>query len=426
MSGSKTGLALLLASITAFAGLGGHASAQDLTIANARIIIGNGQVIERGAVVVKDGRIVSVSAGAAAGAAGGGTHIDATGLTVMAGFIDDHRHLVHTRGPAVAKFLQDQARKEMRALLEAGFTTVQSGGDDDQGILELKRMVASGQIAGPRIISSGQVPTAHLPDEAAVRAAVDKVVKDGADSIAEVHFPDVVWPYDPTVQETRNLAAGIAEARKLGVEFQVHAVSDKSLIGAVRLGARRLVHSVNINWVTDEEAREIAVTGAMVASSTGFGSPVFGVFTHDNKPTFRDGRPWPAAIQDSQGVGQEAGYMPVNLRTLYDNGVTVCFSTDTVFDGRAALAHELKTLNLVFSPEDLITIMGPNSAAFLDKQNEIGTVEPGKLADLVILGGNPLDGYWNFLTAEVVIKGGKIMIDKRGQPGAGQPFSDGF
>ena len=401
------------------------AVAQNLTIENARIIVGNGQVIEQGSIVARDGRLVSVAAGAAASSSGGPV-IDARGMTVMAGFIDDHRHLVHSRGAAVATFLKGEAAKEMHALLEAGFTTVQSGGDDDQGILELKRRVANGQIAGPRIIASGQVRTAFLPDEAAVRAAVDQVVKAGADSIAEVHFPDVVWPYQPTVQESRNLAAGIAEARKDGVEFQVHAVSDLALVGAVRLGARRLVHSVNVNWVTDEQAREVAAMGAMVASSTGFGTPVFNVFNHDNKPTFRDGKPWPSGMIDAQGVGQEAGYMPVNLRTLYDNGVTVCFSTDTVFDARAALAHELKTLNLVFSPQDLIKIMGPNSAAFLDRQADIGTVEPGKLADLVILGGNPLDGYWNFLTAEVVIKGGKIMIDKRGQPGAGQPYNAGF
>ena len=67
--------------------------------------------------------------------------------------------------------------------------------------------------------------------------------------------------------------------------------------------------------------------------------------------------------------------------------------------------------------------MGPNSAKFLDREKEIGTVEAGKLADLVVLGGNPLEGYWNFLTAEIVIKGGVIMVDKRGQPDAGKPVT---
>ena len=409
-------LALLLAAT-------GSAAAQSLVISNARIIVGNGQIIEKGAVVVKDGRIASVGEGAAP-AVSGAKRIDGKGMTVMAGFIDDHRHLIAGRTPdTVAKFLKDDAAARMEELLEAGFTTVQSGGDDNQGILQLKKMVESGQIKGPRILASGGVPTARMASEAEVRDAVDKVVKDGADSIAEVHYPDKVWPYNPTTQEMKNLAAGIDEAKKLGVEFQVHAVSDQAMIGSLFLGAKKLVHSVNINWVSAGEAKEVAAVGAQVASITGFGSPNFDVFSHDNKPKFRDGKPWPDGIIDSQGVGQEAGLMPVNLRTLFDNGVAVSYATDTVFDARAALAHELKTLNLVFSPLDLITIMGPNSAKFVDREKEIGTVEAGKLADLVVLGGNPLEGYWNFLTAEVVIKGGVIMVDKRGQPDAGKPVT---
>ncbi len=77
----------------------------------------------------------------------------------------------------------------------------------------------------------------------------------------------------------------------------------------------------------------------------------------------------------------------------------------------------------MFSPTDLIPILGINSAEFLDMQNQIGTLEKGKDADIVLLGGNPLDGYWYFLTAEVVIKGGAIMVDKRGTPDAGKPIA---
>jgi imidazolonepropionase-like amidohydrolase len=262
-----------------------------------------------------------------------------------------------------------------------------------------------------------------MKDESEVRAAVDKVIKDGADSVAEVHYPDVVWPYNPTEQETRNLTAGIDEARKLGVPFQVHAVSDLSLVAAVRMGARKLVHSVNINWVTKAQAQEVAASGAQVASIVGFGSPNFNVYSQDNKPKFRDGKPWPEGIVDSQGLGQEAGYMPVNLRTLYDNGVDVAYATDTVFYAPAALAHEVKSLSLVFSPLDLIKIMGPNSAKFVDRGQMIGTLEAGKQADILVLGGNPLDGFWYFFNPVVVIKDGTVVIDKRGQPGAGQPIA---
>jgi len=287
-------------------------------------------------------------------------------------------------------------------------------------------MVASGQIKGPRIIASGQVQTYKLPNEAAVRAAVDKVVRDGADSIAEVHYPVRPVPYDPSTLETKNLAAGTAEAKRLGVEFQVHAVSPQALMGAVRIGATRLVHSPEYDWLMPGQAKDVAAAGAMVSSSSGFGVPVFGVFNQDNEPTFRDGKPWPQNIVGCNlCIGAAAGYKPVNLRTLYDNGVKVTFSTDTTYDAQASFAHELKTLGLMFSPTDLVPILGINSAEFLDLQNQIGTLEKGKDADIVLLGGDPLDGYWYFLTAEVVIKGGTVMVDKRGQPGAGMPMARG-
>jgi imidazolonepropionase-like amidohydrolase len=94
------------------------ASAQNLTITNARIIDGTGKVIDRGAVVVKDGKIASVSA--AAPAAAGGRTIDAGGKTVMPGLIDAHRHIV-TGG---ADWLDKTAPKEMQEFLDAGFTTL--------------------------------------------------------------------------------------------------------------------------------------------------------------------------------------------------------------------------------------------------------------------------------------------------------------
>jgi imidazolonepropionase-like amidohydrolase len=404
--------------------LAGAAAAQDLVITNARIIVGPGKTIEKGNLVVKDGRIVSVAEGAAPRAEKGATVIKGDGMTLIAGYIDTHRHIVGARGDAAAvnKWLDEQAADRMRELLESGVTTVQSGGDDNAGVLELKRRVESGRIKGPRIIASGQVPTFRLKDEAEVRAAVDKVIKDGADSVAEVHYPAKVWPYNPTVQETKNLEAGIDEAKKLGVDFQVHAVSDQSLTGAVHIGAKKLIHSVNINFVSAGQAKEVARAGAQVASITGFGSPNFDVFSKDNQPKFRDGKPWPEGIVDSQGVGQEAGYMPVNLRTLYDNGVDVAYATDTTFYAPAALAHELKSLALVFSNPDLVKILGPNSAKFVNKEKDLGTLEAGKIADLLVLGGNPYDGFWYFLNPVVVIKGGVIQVDKRGQPDAGKPI----
>ena len=408
--------ALLATSVLAAAAVAAPAMAQNLAITNARIIVGDGQVIERGAIVVKDGRIASVSAGKAPASAmlKGVKRIDGTGMTVIAGYIDDHRHLI--QGPP-DKFLKAQAADRMRELLEAGVTTVQSGGDNDAGVRALKAMVETGQIKGPRIITSGRVPTASLKNEEEVRAAVRKVAAEGADSIAEVHFPITEPPQKnvPTEQESRNLAAGIDEARKLGLNFQVHASAPAPMLAALKLGAKKLVHTPHFGWLSDADAKQVRDAGAWVSSCTGFGAPVFDVYNHDNKPTFRDGKPWPEQILDGEGRGREAGYKPVNGRTLFDNGVNYGFCTDTTYYAPAAVAHEIRVLSLVFSPLDLIKVLGQNSADFLDKGKDLGTLEPGKLGDLLLLTGNPLEGPWNFTTAVVVAKGGVVMVDKRAQ-----------
>src|SRR5262245_22749787 len=90
------------------------AHAQNLTITNARILDGTGKVIERGSVVVRDGKIMSVAAGAPAGSAG--RTINANGKTVMPGLIDAHRHIV-TGTPA--DWLEKRAPKQLQEFLEA-------------------------------------------------------------------------------------------------------------------------------------------------------------------------------------------------------------------------------------------------------------------------------------------------------------------
>ena len=67
----------------------------------------------------------------------------------------------------------------------------------------------------------------------------------------------------------------------------------------------------------------------------------------------------------------------------------------------------------MFSMQDIVKMMGPNTASYLEMESELGTLEPGKLGDVVLVEGNPLDGYWNFLNTRVVLKGGVIVSDQR-------------
>ena len=98
-------------------------SAQDLIVSNVRIIVGNGEVIEQGSIVIRNGRIASVAAGAAN--APGTRIIDARRMTAMPGFIDAHRHII-TGDPD--QWFKEQAAARMREFLEAGYTTLMSGG----------------------------------------------------------------------------------------------------------------------------------------------------------------------------------------------------------------------------------------------------------------------------------------------------------
>ena len=389
-----------------------HLSAQDLVISNARIIVGNGDVIEQGSIVIRGGRIASLEAGAVrAGAAAGAVAapgvptIDARGMSAMPGFIDAHRHVISGNPD---QWFTEQAAARMQEFLEAGYTTLMSGGGPVPGIVQLKERIEKGEIKGPRIITSGRADPADFKTEEEARAQVRKHAQAGVEIIKARLDPD----FDARL--TAILAAVTDEARKHDLDVMVHAVSPAAMLEAVKAGARKLVHTPHNGWLTDADAQVVRDAGIEVLSTIGFGVPVFGVFNDENIPTFRDGKPWPTGINDYQGGrGREAGEKAVNGRTLWDNGVTYGFGTDSGYHPRSGLAHELRALNLMFSPQDIITLMGPNTAAFIEKSSDLGTLQPGKLADIVILDGNPLEGYWNLLNARVVVKGGDVVVDKR-------------
>ena len=372
-------------------------SAQDLTITNARIIGPNGSGIPRGSIVVRAGKIVSVAAGAPTTTSG--KTIDAKGMTAMPGFIDAHRHI--NTGP--------NEKEQMQQLLEAGYTTVLSGGGPAEGNITLRDHIEKGVINGPRIIPSGSIRLANNTPEMA-RDQIRKMAALGIKFTGEISLTPVPGP---SAKEIEVLKAVVDEAKKVGVMVQVHAVSSSAMVAAVDAGVPLLVHLPNKDWVSKEDAKKVAAAGVKVLGTVGFGSPVFGVFAEDNKARFRDGKPWPEGIVDGVRLGEEAGYMPVNARTVWDPGAMLGYCTDTTYEPKAGLDHELKILNVMFSMQDLIKMMGPNTASYIQMGDQLGTLEAGKLADILLLDGDPLEGYWNWLKTKVVVKGGAVVVDKR-------------
>ena len=398
------------------------AAAQNVAITNVRIIVGSGQVIESGTIIVRDGKIVTVTGGPAQ-VPQGLQVINGRGMSAMPGIIDGHKHV--NDGPT--------GKAWMQSLLESGVTTVLIGGGQAEANLALTKKVESGEYNGPRLIPSGQVSLRQTPAEA--RAAVQALAKLGVKHTGEIGLtPEPA----PPQAEIETLKAIVDEAKKAGVQVNVHAVSSPAMVAAVEAGVTRLVHLPNKDWTSYEQAEAVAKAGGIVSGLIAFGAPNIDRLSagaapvqwpKDNAPRFRDGKPWPEAIaganRDAKGraTGTEGGYTIINARRIWDadpNHTTISYSTDQNADDLVVLEHELKSYSIVFSMADIHKITGPNSARFVGMEGQIGTLEQGKLADIILLDGDPTQNIYEMLKTKVVLKEGKIVVDKR-QPAPAAP-----
>jgi len=403
--------------------LAAPAAAQNLVIVNARVVDGRGGVIERGSVVVRDGKIAAVSAGAPAGVAGA-QRLDAQGRTVMPGFIDAHRHIVQGDGK---EWLAKTAAAQLQEFLDAGFTTVLCAICPDEAV-EMRQRIEAGTVKGPRLLLGSIIPLARagvpgggrgdparfdnsrppLRPTTAAAAIPDADTIKAVESVAARKFDYIktVITATPGGPETRTLKLIVDEGKKRNLPTITHAVSVIDTLAAIEAMPAVLVHTPHIGRLEEDAAavKRIAGAGIPMTSTLQVFVPHFGA---DNTPLFRDAQPFPWDTVSSAGQG------PVNARLLWQAGISYGYGTDTTWPPSQSLADELRALSLVFSPLDITKIMGQGAARSALKPDLIGTLEVGKQADLVLIDGNPLANLTDLLKVVTTVKGGRIVSDRR-------------
>jgi imidazolonepropionase-like amidohydrolase len=398
-------------------------TATDTVITNVRIVVGSGAVIDNGHIIIRAGKIATVAPGAPANTQGLRV-INAQGLTAMPGFIDGHKHVQNS--PALAA--------QGQSLLEAGYTTVLNGGGTPMNTLAIQNRIDSMEVNGPRIIASGQVGLNQTPPEAA--AQVEMMSTMGVKHTGEIGLTPEPAPPQAQVEV---LKAIVQAGMKFGVQTNVHAVSSTAMVAAIDAGVRRLVHLPNKDFTSFEQAARVGATDSIVAGLIAFGAPNIDrdsppppgcpmpcpgsvVWPKDNTARFRDGKNWPEALaganRDAMGraTGTEGGFTIINARRIWDasNGRGISYSTDQNAADLVVLEHELKSFSIVFSNADIHKILTSNSARFVGLENEIGTLEAGKRADILLLNGNALDNIYGLVgTVRTVFKDGRVVVDKR-------------
>jgi imidazolonepropionase-like amidohydrolase len=177
-------------------------------------------------------------------------------------------------------------------------------------------------------------------------------------------------------------------------------------LAAVEAGPAVLVHTPHIGRLEEDDAavQKIAKAGIPMTSTLAIFIPHF---DGENKPLFRDRQPFPWDTVSSGGQGV------VNARLLWEAGISYGYGTDTSWPPKESLMDELRALQSMFSPKDIVTILTKNAAASALKANQLGTLEPGKLADIVIVNGDPLTNITNLLNVTTVIKNGEVVVEKR-------------
>ena len=423
-------------------GLTTPAIGQSLFIENTTVIDGTGAEPRTGLdVVVVDGRVATI---AKTGTKNPGTakRVDGSGKFLIPGLMDVH---IHLPGSAARNRDGKVIRPENRALgvrtlhsfLYSGVTTVYDASNNAEYIFSVRAQEQAGEILSPRIFATGGAvsfpgswgagPNAIIIDSwPAGRTGLDRNFDGGPDlqKITYENFGTGANPWVPTFSD--DLVVKIIKyAEEKGVRTTIHTSDEHHARIALAAGVDTFAHPVTVGRMSDDFVTLMVDSGVVVASTLGvfenivniaerpefMDNPLFqAVYTADQIEEIKNSSPRYTSLGWGSWFKTTLKYSTENVKRLHDAGVFVALGTDRTIGPLTQRELQLYVESGI-SPLDAITMGTLNAAKYLDREEDLGSIEPGKLADMVLLDANPLLDIRNTQRIAAVFKGG-VEVDR--------------
>ncbi len=374
-----------------------------IALTNAHIITMNGdEVIENGTIVVRENRIESVGSAGDVSIPRGAFVMDVEGKTIMPGLVDAHAHMGNFRSG-----LSPNQQWEYFANLAYGVTTAHDPSSNTEMIFSQAEMVRSGNMIGPRIFSTGRilygaenVQKTVINDLEDARSAIRRTQAFGATSVKSYNQP------------RRDQRQQVLEAaRELGVNVVPEGGSTFTHNMSMILdGHTGIEHNIPIaplynDVLTLWGESNVGYTPTMVVNYGGMNGEYYwyqhtNVWEKEHLLTFT-----PRGLVDSRSRHRtmvpeeeyELGHMQVAAaaKELHDLGVTVNMGAHGQLQGLAAHWETWMFTQGGMSNHDALRTATINPAKYIGLADHIGSLEPGKLADLIVIDGNPLEDIYD-------------------------------
>ena len=409
-----------------FAGL---APAQEIAIRTGKLIDpDSGTVLSDQIILIHDSKIENVGKGLAIPA--NAMVVDLSNMTVLPGLIDCHTHLADgaRTGDPLTQFKKTAAQIALesvpnaRAMLESGFTTVRDVGTYRAlGDIALRDAINRGDIEGPRMYVAGAyvtisggagaltglAPDIQLPwdlhyGEAnspwEVRKVVRQLAHDGVDHIKILSSGAVLTHgSNPRSQEftPEELQAAVDEASHFGLRVEAHAHSPEGIKNAIRSGVASVEHATLI----DEE-------GIALAKQRG---TYLDMDIYDEECIQEDGRKGNIPQDFLEHDAQLGQIQRDNFRKAVAAGLKMAFGTDAgVCEYGTSGKQFAFMVKYGMTPMQAIQAATSNAADLLGHANDIGSIKPGRYADIVAVAGDPLADIKLLENIPFVMKAGKV------------------